>query len=242
MAFTVSTRSLTAGERERHRPSCRLSVDDWAWVLIPGPAVAFLGYLVGLAAEWGFSLLGLDVAPYLHIGLAATGVCFGLFLSVCIYRAIKGAADAVKADLKDGRVQVIEVTNASVVQQEEYGDEGPILYFELNGETILLLWGQWLFDPHVYGAEDHIVADDAETFLNAQDREFAFPSTDFAVHRCLESRRVVKIEIRGEPLLPMRTLDWGEVPLQNVRDCEILRGRLDDLPSAMARGERVFEP
>jgi len=242
MAFTVSTRSLTAGERERHRPSSRLSVDDWAWVLIPGPALGFLGYLVGFAAEWVFSLLGLAVAPYPRGGLAGAGVCFGLFLSVCIYRAMRSAADAMKADLEHDRVQVIEVSDARVVQQEEYGDEGPILYFELDGETVLLLWGQWLFDPHVYGAEDHIVPEEAETFLNAQDCPFAFPSTDFAVHRCPESRRVVKIEIRGEPLLPMRTLDWGDVPLQNVRYFEILRVTLDDLPSAMARGERVFEP
>jgi len=238
MAFTASTRPLTARERERLRASSRLSVDDWAWVLIPGPAFGFLGYLVGLGAEWGFS----KVAPYPRIGLAAAGACFGLFLSVCIYRVLRDAANAVKADLGDGRVQVIEVTDASVVQQGEYGDEGPILYFELDGETILFMCGQWLFDPHVYGAEEHIVADDAETFLNAQDREFAFPCTDFTVHRCPESRRVVKIDTGGEPLSPIRTLDWGDVRLQDVGNCEILRGTLDDLPSVMARGEHALEP
>ncbi|NQT12648.1 MAG: hypothetical protein HQ582_07865 [Planctomycetes bacterium] len=217
-------------------------MDDWAWVLIPGLAVGFLGYLVGLGAEWGFSVIGLGVAPYPRIGLAGVGACFGLFLSVCIYRGLRGAANAVKADLENGLVEVIEVSGARVVQQEEYSDEGPILYFELDGETVLLLWGQWLFDPYVYGAEDHVVSDNAETFLNAQDRQFAFPCTDFTVHHCRKSRRVVKIEIRGEPLLPMRTLGWGDVPLQNVGDCEILRGTLDDLPAAMARGERAREP
>ena len=131
---------------------------------------------------------------------------------------------------------------ARVIQQQEYGDEGLILYFELDGETILLLWGQWLFDPHTYGAEDHIVPDDAETFLNAQDRPFAFPCKDFTVHRCLQSRRVLKIDTGGEPLSPMRTLDWREVLLQDVGDCEILQGTLDDLPSAIARRKRVLEP
>lgn len=242
MAFTVSTRSLSPRERGRHRVSSRLSVDDWAWVLIPAPTVGFLGYLVGLGVEWLFSLFGLAAAPYPHVGLAGGGACFGLFLCVCIYRGLRGAANAVKADLENGLVQVIEVSGARVVQQEEYNDEGPILYFELDGETVLFLCGQWLFDPHVYGAEDHVVPDDAETFLNAQDLPFAFPSTDFTVHCCRESRRVVKIDVRGEPLSPMRTLGWGDVPLQNVGDCEILRGTLDDLPSAMARGERALKP
>jgi len=242
MAYTVSTRSLNPTEQKRLRASSRLSVDDWAWVLVPGPSFAFLGYIVGLGVEWVFSLFNLDITPFAHIGLAIPGVCFGLFASVYIYRALISAADAARSDLKNESVQIIHVTDSPVIQQEEYNDEGPILYFQLDAETILVLWGQWLVDPHTYGAENHAIADDAETYLNAQDRKFAFPCTEFTIHRSPKLGRVLKIETNGKPLSPITTLDWRDIPLQNFADCEILQGSFDDLPGAMARCKRVLEP
>lgn len=242
MAYTVSTRSLNPTERKRLRASSRLSLDDWAWILVPGPSFGFLGYFIGLGVEWVFSLFDLDIAPFAHIVSAIPGVCFGLFASVYIYRALKSAADAAKSDLKHESVQIIHVTDSAVIQQEEYNDEGPILYFQLDAKTILFLWGQWLFDPHVYGAENLTIAEDAETFLNAQECQFAFPCTEFTIHRSPELGRVLKIETNGNPLSPIKTLGWRNIPLQNLADCEILQGSFDDLPGAMARCKRVLEP
>lgn len=242
MAYTVSTRSLKPAEQERLRASSRLSLDDWTWVLVPGPSFGFLGYIVGLGVEWMFSRFTLDVAPYARIGLAILGVCIGLVAVVYLYRVLTAAANAAKSDLENECVQIIHVTDARVIQQHEYNDEGPILYFDLDDETILFVWGQWLFDPHTYGAESHTIPDDSETFLNAQDRRFAFPCTEFTIHRSPELGRVLKIETNGKPLSPIKTLDWRDIPLQNLADCEILQGSFDDLRGAMARCKRVLEP
>lgn len=32
---------------------------------------------------------------------------------------------------------------------EEINDEGPIFFFEIGKNELLVLWGQWLYDPHV---------------------------------------------------------------------------------------------
>lgn len=242
MAYTVTTRSLTPLERKRLLASSRLSLDDWTWVVVPGPSFGFLGYIIGRAVEWVFSLLTLDIAPFARIGLAIPGGFFGLLDSVYTYRALKATARAAKSDLRGQSVEVIHVTDASVIQQQEYNDEGPILYFKLDDDTILFLWGQWLFDPHTYGAENHTIVDDAETFLNGHDRQFAFPCTEFWIHRSPKLGRVLKIETNGEPLSPVRTLEWGDIPLNNLPDCEILQGAFDDLPGTMARRKRILEP
>ena len=41
----------------------------------------------------------------------------------------------------------VEVSRYAV--GEEFNDEGPILFFEVGENELLLLWGQWLYDPHV---------------------------------------------------------------------------------------------
>ncbi len=242
MAYTVSTRSLNPTERKQLRSSSRLSLDDWTWVLAPSPSFGFLGYIIGLGVEWFISLFNVGIAPFAHIGLAIPGVCFGLIASVYIYRALKSVADAAQSDLKNGSVQIIHVADSPVIQQEEYNDEGPILYFQIDADTILLLWGQWLFDPHTYGAENYTIPDDVETFLNAQDRRFAFPCTEFTIHRSPELGRVLKIETNGKPLSPIKTLNWRDIPLQDFSDSEILQGSFDDLPRTMARRKCVLEP
>jgi hypothetical protein len=241
MPHTVATRSLTPLERQQLGASARLSLDQWTWVLVPGPTFGFVGYLLGRGAEWVFALLGLDIAPYARTFLAAAGVCFGLIASAYTYRAFQGAAKAAASDLRSDSVQVIRVSNAAVVQQQEYNDEGPIFYFQIDDDTILFLWGQWLFDPHIYGAENEKIAEDAETFLNGQVRRFAFPCTEFTIHRMPALGRVLRIETNGEPLSPARTLNWSDIPLSGLADCELLQGALDDLAGAMARRERVLE-
>lgn len=239
MAYTLSTRSLTAREQKLLRASSRLSLDDWTWILVPGPSFGFGGYVFGFGVEWLFSLSTLDAAPYARIGLAIVCAGLGLFASVHIYGALKGATNAAKTDLTNERVQIIHVSDASVIQQQEYNSEGPILYLSLDSDTILFLWGQWLFDPYVYGAENHMIADDADTFPNAQDRQFAFPCTEFTIHRSPQLGRVLKIETNGKPLSPIKTLAWGDIPLQNLADSEILHGSFDDLPGTMSRRKRA---
>src|SRR5438067_1454904 len=46
-------------------------------------------------------------------------------------------------------VEVLTVEGGRFAIGEECSDEGPILFFELGQNQLLVLWGQWLYDPHV---------------------------------------------------------------------------------------------
>jgi hypothetical protein len=100
---------------------------------------------------------------------------------------------------------------------------------------------QWLFDPHTYGAENEKIAEGSETFLNGLGRRFAFPCSEFTIHRSPVLGHVLKIDTDGKPSSPVRTLDWNDIPLGGLSDCEILQGTFGDLPGAMARRKRVLE-
>ncbi len=50
-------------------------------------------------------------------------------------------------------VEVLTVEVGRFAVGEECNDEGPILFFELEQNQILVLWGQWLYDPHVVTSE-----------------------------------------------------------------------------------------
>lgn len=56
----------------------------------------------------------------------------------------------------DCRAEIVETLNIEVERYaigEEVNDEGPIYFFELGQKQLLLLWGQWLCDPHVVTSE-----------------------------------------------------------------------------------------
>jgi len=46
-------------------------------------------------------------------------------------------------------VEVFRVEVSRYAAGEESNDEGPILFFEVGENELLVLWGQWLDDPHV---------------------------------------------------------------------------------------------
>jgi hypothetical protein len=50
-------------------------------------------------------------------------------------------------------VEVLTVEMGRLAVGEEWNDEGPILFFELGHGELLVLWGQWLYDPHVVTSE-----------------------------------------------------------------------------------------
>ena len=59
--------------------------------------------------------------------------------------------ERLESDTATVEVLTIEVSRFAV--GEECNDEGPILFFELSGNELLVLWGQWLYDPHVVTTE-----------------------------------------------------------------------------------------
>lgn len=53
-------------------------------------------------------------------------------------------------DIAEGRLERLAVEGTWLARGTEHGDEGPILFMG-SGEAVLILMGQWLYDPHIVG-------------------------------------------------------------------------------------------
>jgi len=232
MAFSVTQRPIEPDERPTgERLLYRL--DRWTWIVSPMVSLAFACFWIGRGLIW--LMAAGDKWDSVPVILATVGGIAGLRLSVATYHMFREERDQIQADYDNGQVQIIHVTNATFIEQASAYSEGPILYLPLDDETILFLWGQWLYDPFVYGAEDHYPEGDEETFLNGQEALFAFPCTEFTLHRLPQSGLVLRIETGGEPATCVKELDAEQIALQNLRPSEIFKGTFDDLPTAMSR-------
>jgi len=92
---------------------------------------------------------------------------------------------------------------------------------------ILFLWGQWLYDPHVFP--------DSLWHQSSGDDKLTFPSSRFILQRSVALGRVLRVELSGPLVLPIRTLPADEIPLHGLRESEIIEGSLDNLHEVMAR-------
>jgi len=213
-------------------------MDNWAWVVAPAVGLIFAAYFIGCGVEWALAELGCAVAPYVCWSLSALVAPLGAWLSWRFLRGFLQVAREAKSDCQNGIVEVVEVHDAICIAQSEYNDEGPILFFDIGEGRVLLLWGQWLFDPGIYGAEKHVVAADAAAHINGQDGQYAFPSKSFTVYRTPGLGRVLKIDVTGERLEPLRTLPRGAVPVLGQRESELIDRSLDDLQAAATMSDR----
>jgi hypothetical protein len=68
-------------------------------------------------------------------------------------KAIAEGRQHLEADYRGETAEVMVVEVERYAIGEEASDEGPIYFFELGQNQLLLLWGQWLCDPHVVTSE-----------------------------------------------------------------------------------------
>ena len=52
-------------------------------------------------------------------------------------------------DYEHGAIEIVRVEASRFAIGEELNGEVPILFFEVGENELLVLWGQWLYDPHV---------------------------------------------------------------------------------------------
>jgi hypothetical protein len=155
-----------------------------------------------------------------------------------MFRAFIERARLAAQDLKSGYLHVVHVQSERVIEQREFNDEGPIYFVDLGNERILLLWGQWLYGPHTSLNGDNRVPNDKST---TEEGEGRFPCTEFVVHRTLGLGRILKMEIGGAPLRPVRELAVHATPIAEMNDCELLVGHFDDLPSGISGKSTEFD-
>lgn len=229
--FDITYRPLSAAEMKSIRRIVRFTADHWAWILCPPFAFGAFGYVGGHLIEWLLGLIGIDVAPVVERTLMILGAVIGVPAAWLTWRSFCSARTAVKHELGDANVEVIRVTDVQLIQQSEYNDEGPTYYFDDKNGRILLLWGQWIFDPHV------VILSNAHD-LNSDETADVFPADRFTVHRLPESGMVLRIEVDGYPAKPKQTLRWNDVSLAGLRASEWLEGTVEELSELVTHRAR----
>jgi len=222
--YHIEERQLEADERERLLQGYRRSADTWVWILLPLAVGAGAGLLAAAILGW----IGVDTAN-LKLILVTGGVILGIYPTWREHRSFAADASAIRKAVADGIVEMIHVKSSDCVKQEPFNSEGPIYYFDIAPNQILFMWGQW-----IYYAQD--------PNGTAADPSYAeFPTNEFTVHRLSGHGMVIKFEVTGEVIEPSRALEWKEIALSNLRECEILDGSFSDLAGAIAARRNKLE-
>ncbi len=180
--------------------------------LLPGLGAPLVG--------WAFAgRLGALVGAGLAVG--------GLLTLVRSFRHFEGKRQSRgRRDLADAQVECLEVVTADVVELDPVGDNDPALCFQIAPGTLLLLQGQWLREPSIYGAPEN-EDDPLDDRLNGLPDPFSFPAAAFELVRLPHSGRVLSLKPAGAYVHPRRVhgelLDLDRHPA----DSEILTGSLE---------------
>jgi hypothetical protein len=138
----------------------------------------------------------------------------------------------VEQDRKSQQVQEIHVVNPRVIQVGVPIDHEPVLAFDIGDGRILLLQGQWFWDPAIFGAPD-IKEDDAYgDFVNRLPPPYAFPSTEFTVTCLPNCGEVFAIHVSGGYLDPGAPELHMEI-CHHFGDCELFAGSLDNIAGVL---------
>lgn len=202
-----------------------------------GCLTVFLGivpvFLLGKLGGWIGAWISPEAVPVGRMGgwVVGIGIFVAALASFIPYerrQRMRGRRDAA-----DPVVQEISVSGPRVFELRLIGDNEPILAFDVGGQKILFLQGQWLREPETYGAPLSD-ADPEEQFLNGLPAPHSFPSREFTVTRLPHSGRVLGIRVQGEYLPAEREVDALRREFE-FADSELFDGTLDDIAGVLAR-------
>lgn len=130
------------------------------------------------------------------------------------------AVEFLDADLAAGKVESISCTVDAYAKGVEARNEGPKLFLD-TGAGVVVLFGQWLFDPHVVLTE---MPDDA-----ADDAWFA----EFDFVRAPRSGVVLSLSARSSKTIqPSSAVAATDIPF--LLPSMLLAGRLTDVPARLS--------
>lgn len=232
---SIKIRPLTDQERQQLGSGQQDSITSLGcfaifFGIVPAFLLGQLGAVLAKHVEGRPIAFGRGIGWVLGAGLFAWALAkFLPFIRVPRERQREDAARKV--------VEEIEVTQARVFELEPVVEgRDPVLAFDLGERKILLLQGQWLRDPAVYGA-DRARGDASENFLNGLEAPCSFPSGAFTLLRLPASGRVIGIRVQGEYLAPSRKIAALE-PDYILGDSELFEGALEDVGGILAQSHR----
>ncbi|WP_144043574.1 hypothetical protein [Rhodopirellula baltica] len=191
----------------------------------------FPGFALGLVGGWLGGFVSPDAATWArYIGwlVGIIGLTYGIVWYWPNERRRRQQADA---DSTDTVVEELTVNSSRVIELFCLGSHEPCLVFDLGGNQLLFLHGQWIRWESTYGAPD-IVDDGNDDYLNLLDPPYSFPSDSFVVTRLPNSGHVFGISVTGDYLAVDDPIDALK-PEYDFNYCEIIPGTIDSIPDSL---------
>ena len=170
--------------------------------------------------------------PAAVAGAVAIGLCVWALRGMSVNEGRRKARFA-EAGQDGSLIEEWRIEASRVVQLIPFGEDEPVLCFEVESDRIVMLKGQWLWDESTYGAP-RIKDDPDENFLNGLGKPYSFPSRKFTVVRWPGTGKVVNICVSGDYLAPEKS----NVEIKRYyyfNASKQIEGRLDDLQPALER-------
>jgi hypothetical protein len=207
MSCEISSRPLTPQEAQSLRLAGRGAEGCIGGVLLPvmGATVfVFLGVLSMMGVATILEWIGHVRSDRWRERAFALVLMAGVAAAVAFLRKQRRRSRRRHRELDAGRVEMLRVEAARLVEQEGDEGEGPIYFFGVGPDAILYLEGPWLYD-HV-----------------------TFPSSSFTLHRLPSSGEVLRLDVTGERLLPEATLPPGRGRLPPAIAARLARADFQD--------------
>lgn len=127
---------------------------------------------------------------------------------------------AIWLDLRDRRVEVIEVNDARTIVAVDGRQRTYFLIDIGNGRTLLIDAQCIPLDPDLLLAQ--LPPEGSDEDGREEEGWYAlrpdFPNSSFALHRLPRTGHIVRFETRGHTLLPIKVLSDGDIPLPALAD------------------------
>jgi len=214
-----------------------------------GGEVASYGCLAAITGGVGWTLWGVAgwIGSWFGEGARRTGNWVGLigavvfmgYITLVVSRHIGRRRKLRNSDANQGLVEELEVTTGRVMElNSDHSSTDPAVCFDLGEGRLLLLVGQWQWEPRIFGVPDGEEPESTdeinETVPNQLPAPWSFPSDSFVLRRLPVSGEVLSVEVRGAFVKPEKGTAWlTAAEGRDFHESMILKGTLDDVETAL---------
>jgi len=169
------------------------------------------------------------------------GLSVGVHSCISFLRDNKSKSRRLAAieDLKEGKIDEIEVRASAVLEIPFVGDNEYIMCFQVGVDQLLYMGGPYLDDDRIYAWRDEQGNGD-EVSVKHMSSDKAFPNDHFIVRRLPRNGRVLSIELLG------RALESGGQAKVMKREYEfpeslLLEGSLNSLSTSLGKANKTLQ-